>query len=290
LAGKSSWDTTSGLIDEYEMTLEEVWFGKDPAYMEGKQACFMVRGVAELDGEVLDEEKTNYYSLGDGWDTPDGGDTAVHGAGKKQFNKNSSYGKFIDHVVALGDEVIAEVKSRGETTEAVTFQGLRFRFERKDFTFTDRKTHESREYSVELPVEFLGFEGEEEAPKPAPKTRGSRTKAAPAEEAPPAAEAPKSRRTRSKPAEEAAAPASGGRRTRTKAANKTESGTDPALRLEVLNFAAAWEEYSDFMETVLDPDEFARAADVQADEELLNDILDPNGSIWTESREIEPPE
>lgn len=276
-----SWKTTSGLLEEYEMTLGEVWFGKDPQYQDGKATIFIVRGDAELNGELLEEEKRNFYSVGDGWEPDDGGDTVKHGSGKTQFNANSSFGKFITHAIeALGDGV-EEFAERGETYEADTWRDTRWRFERKTFEFNDRETKEKREYSVELPVEFLGYEdGEEEAPAPkAPRSRG-KTAAKAEEKAAPAAGS--RRRKKEEPAEEEAdepAPAKGRRRS----AKKEDDG---GLRDEVIAFAAEWEEHGDFMDTVLDPSEFPRAAEVNSNEELLNDILDAAGSIWTASRAL----
>lgn len=279
-----SWETTSGLIDEYILTLEEVWFSKPPNYMEGKQTVLQVRGEAvdpEDEDEVLDDEKENFYSLGDGWEPDDGGESATHGAGKTKLNENSSMGKLIRAVVGLGDDVIAELKSRGETTEASTWRGLRFRFERTEFKFKDRKTGEEREYFVDLPVEFLGIDEDVDTgkkTKPKSKTKTStktsgkssgtrRTKKSEDEEE--ASEAPKRRRRKAEPKDE-------------------PEEADDDLRDEVIQFAAQWEDHDAFMETVLDPDEFDRAEDVQGDEELLNEVLDPDSDLWAASRDIEP--
>lgn len=271
--GKSSWDTTSGLIDEYEMTIEECWFGKPPNYREGKQTVLVIRGEAELDGELLDDEKENYYSLGDGWDPDNGGESAAHGSGKTQFNENSSMGKLIRATVGLGDEVVEELKSRGETYEAATWQGLRFLFQRKEFTFKDRKTGEENTYAVELPVEFLGVD-EEVAEKPKAKAPAKKKAASTRRKA--KAEVETDDDPEAEVEDETPAPKKGRRK-------KAEGG----LRAKVVAFAAEWDDdsHSDFMEAVLDPDEFDDAGAVQADEELLNDILDEDGSIWTESRE-----
>lgn len=276
MSEKSSWDTTSGLLDEYEMTFEEVWFGKPANYREGKQTVLVVRGEAEIDGEIVDDEKENFYSLGDGWEPDDGGETAKHGSGKIQFNENSSMGKLIKAVVALGDDVVEEVKSRGETHEAATWLGLRFRFERKEFTFKDKKTGEENTYAVELPVEFLGTDEEDEAPaKKAPAKRKAAAKK-------PAAK--RSRAKKAEPEEEEEADEAPAPRSRRK---KKAADDDSALRDAVVAFAAEFEDdaYDDFMEAVLDADEFAQADDLQANEELLNDVLDEEGEIWTASRE-----
>lgn len=276
-----SWKTTSGLLEEYEMTLTEAWFGKDPQYQEGKATIFIVRGDAELDGELLEEQKRTFYSVGDGWEPDDGGDSVKHGSGKTQFNENAAFGRFINHAAeALGDG-IEDFSSRGETFEADTWRGTRWRFERKTFTFRDRDTKEERSYYVELPVEYLGTDEDAAPPKgrkPAakkadktePKASGGRRRSK-AEEEP--AEEPAT--------EEAAPKASGGRR-------RSKKADDDGLRDAIVQFAATWEEHADFMNAVLDPDEFERAEDLQGNEELLNDVLDAEGSIWEASRDVEP--
>lgn len=266
-----SFTLTSGLLEEYEMTLAEVWFGKDPNYMEGKQTILVIRGEAELDGEVLDDEKQTFYSLGDGWEPDNDGESAVHGAGKQQFNNSSNVGKFIAAVVETGDEAVAELESRGtEAFEASTWQGLRFLFNRKRFVFVERDTKIEREYFVELPVTFLGVDGvgpatkPSKAPKPAAKpaaaSRRRKAAAAEEEEEAPAEEAKPARRRR---------------------------GTS-ALKKAVTEFAAEFEEHADFMNAVLDGDEFDQADALQEaeNEELLNDILDEAGSVWVASREL----
>jgi hypothetical protein len=262
------------------MTLEEVWFAKPPNYREGKQTVLQVRGVASVEDEVVDEEKESYYSLGDGWEPDDGGESATHGSGKTQFNSNSSMGKFIVAAVGLGDEVTDILKSRGETFQAETWRGLRFHFVRTEFEFKDRKTGESNIYAVDLPTEFLGEDSGDDKPAPAPKPKTSpRSRGKKAEaEAEAEAEVEAETATEAKP----------GRRRRKKA----EDVADDALRQEVIGFAAEFEDdaHGDFMAAVLDADEFDRANDVQADEELLNDIIDAEGAVWTASREIELPE
>src|SRR5690606_18954436 len=223
----------------------------------------------ELDGEVVDDEKQVFYSLGDGWEPDNDGDAAAHNAGKTQFNSSSNMGKFIAAAVETGKDLIAELESRGsEAYEASTWQGLRFLFNRKRFTFKDRHTGEEREYFVELTVEFLGAEDLGK------KKRGAKSST----DAMPATRRRKAADTEG--AEETPAPA---RRRRS-----SKSGMDEKLRAAVVEFAAEWEEHGDFMNAVLDPDEFDQADALQdpANEELLNDILDEAGSIWTESREV----
>lgn len=235
---RSSWQTTSGLLDDYDQIFEEVWFGTDERIGDGKTCLLAVRGPALQDGEVVDEEHLTYYSCGDGWKPAKGGEEATHPQGKTAFGDQSNIGKLIDSVVALGDDVLETLAARGETYEAATWRGLKFHIERKQFSFKDRATGETRTYEVALPTAFLGVEGEDEKPKRV-----------------------------AKPSRRPAKRAKG------------------SLRDEVAKFAAEFEDHGDFIDAVFDPDEFPRADDLQADEELSNEVLDPDSALWVDSRE-----
>lgn len=249
---KSSWETTSGLLEEYDLTIKEAWFTKDPAYQEGKATILKVVGEAHVDGDLVDDEKTNFYSLGDGWEPDNGGESASHGAGKTQFNEGSNMGKLVKAIVGCGDEALAVISGRGESTDAASYRGLKFAMKRTEFTFNDRNTGEKRSYFVELPVEFLG----EEAVKPAGRTAKAE---------------------------------SGGtttRRRRSASAETADNAGDEALRKAVIEFASEFEAHTDFAAAVLDSSDFDQADAVQADADILADILDDKGSIWAASREL----
>lgn len=262
-----SWKTGSGLLDDFDFSIEEAWFGTHEKY--GDTVLLNLRGIAEqdVDGniEVVDDEQVLLFSCGDGWEVAKGGTLATHSAGKDTFINNSNMGRLINAVVGLGDEVLEEMQGRGETYEADTWVGLKFHIERKQFTFKDRQTGEATTYEVPLPTDFLGtFEPEgEEKPKakPTARTRG-KAKAEPepeADEAEAEEEAPKPRR-------------------RGKKANT-------ALRDAVIAFASEYEDHADFVEEVFDPEEFDQAEALQGDEELSADVLDEDGSVWQKSRE-----
>lgn len=274
MTASGSWKTSSGLLDDFDFSIEEAWFGTHEKFPD--TTLLHLRGIAEqeVDGEliVVDDEHTLLYSLGDGWEIANGGREASHSAGKTTFTNNSNMGRLIDAVVALGSEVLGELADRGQTYEADTWEGLRFHIERKVFSYKDRETQETRTYEVPLPIDYLGaFEPEEET-KPKPKKRGSgargrgRTKAKAAEETETEEEA-----------EEAPAPKRG--RGRKKA--------NSALFDAVVEFAAEYEDHSSFVEDVFDPDEFDQAEELQADEELAADVLDEDGKVWTAAGELE---
>lgn len=238
-----SWKTSSGLLDDYDHVWEEVWFGTDDRFGGGKTVLLNVRGPAYQEGEMVDEEVHNLYSCGDGWKVAKGGEETTHPTRNGVFTAQSNMGRLIDAVLELGDDVIEEISSRGDTFQAETWRGLKFHIERKTFHYKDRETGEDRSYEVPLPTEYLGVGGEEEdKPKGSAKSKG------------------KSSGTR--------------RRKKTK-----------DLRDEVVEFASEFEDHGDFLDAVFDADEFERADEVQEDEELSNEVLDPDSELWAESRE-----
>ena len=241
-----SWKTGSGLLDDYDFHIEEAWFGTNEKF--GDSVLLNLRGPAFQDGEEVEDEHTILLSCGDGWTPGKGGTVATHSAGKSNFTKNSNIGRFIDSLVALGDDVIDELQGRGETYQADTWMGLQLHIERQEFSYTDRKTKETRTYEVPLPTDFLGV-GEAEKKAPAKKAAAKK--------------APAKRRARTK-----------------------KSGDD--LRDAVMTFAAQWEEHSDFLEAVYDESEFSRAGELEDNEDLAAEILDDEGDLWTKSRDIEP--
>lgn len=270
-----SWQTTSGLIDNYDFHIEQAWFGKNEKF--GDSLLLNLRGPAYQEGELVEEEVTNLYSCGDGWEAADGGEKAEHKAGKTTFNKQSSMGKLIDAVVGLGDEVLEELSTRGETYEAETWAGLILHIEREEFTYTDRKTQESRSYEVPLPTDFLGVIDEEEAePAPKAKAKASTKSSAPAR---------KPRTTKAKAEPAAKAKPATRTRTRGKKAAEPEPADNSDLREAIMEFAAGYEDHNAFVAAVFDTDEFDRAEELQEDEELSNEVLDEESEIWTESGE-----
>ena len=246
----SSFKTTSGLPDNFEQDIEEFWFGKNPSSEQATDQIYaIIRGKSvDLESGEEEAENTVYLSVGKDWEETKGGEAVKNKSGKGQFNKNSSFGRFIDHAVtAGGDGLLDLLQERGEAYEAETWKGLRFRMERKEFSFTRSGETEKQTYSVTLPVEYLGEVGE--APKKAP------AKKAPAKRATPA------------------------KRPVVKKAAKEDD-----LRSALVAYAAEFEEddFDTFVASVYDEETFPRAAELEDDEELANAVLDED-DIWAEA-------
>ncbi|KKN17445.1 hypothetical protein LCGC14_0965740 [marine sediment metagenome] len=273
-----SWKTGSGLLDDFRFTIEEAWFSTHEKY--GDAVLLFLRGFAEQqddDGNlvVVDDEQTLQYSTGDGWEITSGGREVTHAAGKTTFVNNTNMGRLIDAVVGLGDEVIEELGSRGETYEADTWENLIFHVERKSFSYKDRDTEEKVSYEVPLPIDFLGVHEpeEEEKPKAKPKGkgRGTSAKGGAKGKGRGKAKAEEESESESEPEEESK-PKGRGRKKKT-----------PTLEEAVMEFAADFEDHAAFLEDVFDGEKFGRADELSDDEELSANVLDEDGSVWVDS-------
>lgn len=170
---QDSWTTTSGLLDDYELTITEAWFAKDANYQNGEILIFRIKGTTDSDDTPDIEES---YPCGRGWESLDGGKTARHESGKQRgFNKQTAYGQLIDRCVELG--LGETLRSRGDAWEAKVWPGLRFHIKREEQEFSIKG--ETRKVSRPLPVAFLGEGGASEGAgatsAPAPASNGAAT-------------------------------------------------------------------------------------------------------------------
>lgn len=265
MTASGSWKTSSGLLDDFDLSIEEAWFGTNEKF--GDQVLLNLRGIAEqmVEGEmaVVDDEHLLLYSCGDGWEAAKGGREAAHSAGKTTFTNNSNMGRLIDSIVGLGGDVLEELESRGDTYQADTWEGLKFHIERKTFSFRNRETGEQVSYEVPLAVDYLGtFEvEEEEKPKKKPAKKKSSSRASKAK---------------------GGSKAKG--KSRAKKEEPEEEETENDLREAVVEFASDYEDHADFVEEVFDGEFFDRAGELSEDEELSEDVLDEDGEVWTEAQ------
>ena len=242
----NSWQTSSGLLDDFDFKAEEAWFDTHPKM--GDSLLLHLRGEAYEEGELVDDEHLLLFSCGDGWKAGKGGQIATHPAGKDTFSNSSNIGKLIDALVGLGPDVVEELSSRGESYEAETWQGINMHIVRKTFSFKDRQTGEERTYEVPLPTEFHGFgEAEEEEEKPKKgKAKGKGKKA----------------------------PAKG------KAKGKSKAKKGNGLRDAVIEFASEYDDHGEFVADVFDEEIFDRAEELTEDEELSAEVLDEDSELW----------
>lgn len=129
----NSWETSSGLIDEYSGEVIDAHFGYKEEYRNGEALLLFLEiqtGDPELgEGGIITEQ----YPVGNGWETGDKGKTATHESGRaKKFNGNSGVGLLIDSIRDAGG--IAALSKKGESNEAASYIGLTATFTRKEFS------------------------------------------------------------------------------------------------------------------------------------------------------------
>ena len=149
----SSWETTSGLIDEARFKVEEAWFGpNEDSDRDAEKIYLNLRGEATFEGEVLDDEHTERYSTGKNWEVVEDGAEVENATGKNRFNENTGLGRFINALVACGDDVAEYLQAKGEAFEAATFEGLDMDMERMLVSEFESDDGETVKWYLLLPV------------------------------------------------------------------------------------------------------------------------------------------
>lgn len=152
----STWQTETGLPDDFEFGIKDAAFLRSAEVKGGEQVFLALTGDTDTMGE---------YELrlpcGPGWDTVDGGKTIRHESGnaKKGLNNNTDYGKFIDACVKELD-LGGVLGPRGEATEAKVWVGLKFHMKQREFSFPDKQNPgQEIQYYRLLPQAYLGEVG-----------------------------------------------------------------------------------------------------------------------------------
>ena len=135
------WATSSGMLDGYTGQIVDAQFGFKPDYQNGQALLLMIdvnTGDPEIgEGGIVSEQ----YPVGKGWDTNDGGQTAVHESGKeKNFNNASGIGLLLNSIIDAGG--LPTLQGTGLLPhQAKCWIGGSYVFERKEFTgkFADGK-------------------------------------------------------------------------------------------------------------------------------------------------------
>lgn len=170
-----SYTTDSGFFTDYEGTVIDAVFA---TWEKSKNPDALFLFLTFKTDSPDNPEYTERLGLGEGWVTEDGGDTVVSETGKKKFNKKfSQYAKWIDHAVPLIIEAGAadEFGERGPTQRARIWVGTRWQvgeavetYQRYDKVAKKLMVDENgkpimAESRQNVPVAFLGFEGEGDA-------------------------------------------------------------------------------------------------------------------------------
>ena len=98
--GKESWETTSGLLDDFTLNVAEAWFGEDEENDDERIYLFL-RGLAtDSDDGEESEDYRERFRVGTNWEVVDKGGAVENATGKPKFNKNSGVGRLIRSMVA----------------------------------------------------------------------------------------------------------------------------------------------------------------------------------------------
>lgn len=149
----------SGFPTDYSATVVDAWFGVPEDTRRGTNMMMVWKmqlddpaNFPQADGGIWEES----FGCGDGWETPDGGETVVSpGVEDKRFRANSGYGIVCAKCLEFGMGEL--LRSRGGSfREAKIWKGLRFHIDAVPYEFTNRETKEKVKGSKNYPMEFLG--------------------------------------------------------------------------------------------------------------------------------------
>lgn len=167
-----SWETTRGLITDYNGTVTGARFKFDPRYQDGT--------VLLLEWDIATDNPeaptvTERFSCGNGWTTTDGS-TATRSDGGDKFQKSSIYGHIIE--TAKGDQnALAMLQQRGDPTNASIWVGTKWRFEEVELQFGKGSDGNPITSTRVMPVEY---QGTEDNPQPSAQGQGQSQAQAPA--------------------------------------------------------------------------------------------------------------
>lgn len=255
----SSWDTESGLLDDFDFEVDDAWFGEDEESDNNDGRIFLfLRGEATDDeGEVYEDHRER-YSTGKNWEVVDDGAEVENAGGKTRFNQNAGIGRLINALVALGDDVAEYLQGRGAAFEAATFEGLNMHMDNKVVSKWTNDDGEEVEWRLNLPSELTIPK-----PKKGKKKGGGKGKAG-----------------RGKVEDKKASKAS-----KTTKSKKSKKSSTSSLRSEVAEFASQFDkdEYDTFLDEVLDSDVFPNADQILDDDDLHADVLDEDSDLWKDA-------
>lgn len=139
-----SWDTVEGggLLGSdgpVRVDIDNAYFGYDAGYQGGEQLLFILEGTSP----ESDDPITQFYSVGNGWDTDDGKVVT----GRDSFVSSCNYARFFLAAVAVDPD---GVKALGDPNDATIWKGQSFMMERIGFKITFKDGE--REFHVFVPV------------------------------------------------------------------------------------------------------------------------------------------
>ncbi|RKZ12913.1 hypothetical protein DRQ53_14105 [bacterium] len=140
-----SWDTVEGggLLGSdgpVKVTIDNAYFGYDAGYQSGEQLLFILEGSTP----DSDDPITQFYSVGNGWDTDDGKVVT----GRDSFINSCNYARFFTAAVKVDADTVMAL---GDPADATIWKGQSFMMERVGFKMTFKSEGE-KEFFVFIPV------------------------------------------------------------------------------------------------------------------------------------------
>jgi len=147
------WGTDSGLLDNYDLTVEEAWFGQPEPGDDGKQddrIFLFLSGDAEDEEGEIHEDHIDRYSVGKGWEVVEEGAEVEHGS-RRKFNTNTGAGRLVNTLMEVAD--LDELRKKGNPIEASTFVGLVLSQKRRVVSTFESDDGETIKWELPLPIE-----------------------------------------------------------------------------------------------------------------------------------------
>lgn len=245
----------SGLLGNADVTVMDAEFLNDPAYNNGQTLQLALTLL--IDGDDGGEKVEN-LSCGDGWETNDGGKTAVREDGKeKNFNGNSKVGRFFAGLVkTMAEDSATDKAIRARVGEyplgprdAGFWKGLQLHVDREEVDYGG----EIGKRDVLVIDGFNGIQGGGE----------SKAKAA----------------TGGKAAGAAKKAAGATKKAAAKAEDKAEGGLTDAIKAQLDKIADESADHDSFMERA-----FAEVPEASSDAAVKAAVSDDGeGSLWHEA-------
>ena len=150
--GSETWETTSGLLDDFTLQVEEAWFGEDEENDDERLYLFLRGTATDSDDGDESEDYRERFRAGQNWESVDKGAGAENATGKQKFNKNSGIGRLIRSMVADEDTATA-LAERGDANQAETYIGLTIHFVREEQQPFENDDGEMIEWNILQAVE-----------------------------------------------------------------------------------------------------------------------------------------
>src|SRR5438105_409759 len=140
-----SWKTSTGMIDDVDITVMSAEFSFDAGYNNGQSLCLIMQLLPHDGGDTHKQ----LFSVGDGWEPAKNGTEAVRADGKpKRFNVRSAYGEWYTAAAKLAGGALVD---RGETTQAKVWIGTQWHVETEEREFTLRGESQPRKVNRLVP-------------------------------------------------------------------------------------------------------------------------------------------